>query len=410
MLILMLLAVMLPVAWASAQQKVTIAQTANGTIRADKSMANENEMVTLTIGPADGYQLRDGSLLVEKVVEADSGDRAIHTRGTTLSIGDYVTTSKIADATYTFVMPATDVEVRASFRKVGSVDVEIPAVETADTTQTVPGVTMEVGPTSDGQTFTVETVNMPADAQNEDITVIIPATVTGSNGRLYAISTVAADAFLGLTNVSDIVLPETEGPIVIEENAFRLDGKAGSDHRVARIHTPLALLDDYALMTALSENYARGKVQATAKAVHRYWTFSCGVDVRLPEGVKFYSCRQLDGESVEIVPLSGDIIAANNGVLMACADDHGNAYEMVAILSDAHPSGSVPSTGNARTYAGNQLEPVIQGTHYEAGSYYVMASNAFHAILQENAEVRIPACKAVLHLPEGSRARVIPIK
>lgn len=59
-----------------------------------------------------------------------------------------------------------------------------------------------------------------------------------------------ADGAITETNVTDIYLPDTEQPLTIGTGA--LPG-------TATIHTTLALLDDYALMTTLQQNYEAAK-------------------------------------------------------------------------------------------------------------------------------------------------------
>ena len=71
---------------------VTINETANGTVTADKTTAHMGDVVTLTVSPADGYELED------LTVEAD---------GTPITVQDNA-----------FTMPASNVTVTATFTEI----------------------------------------------------------------------------------------------------------------------------------------------------------------------------------------------------------------------------------------------------------------------------------------------------
>lgn len=398
-------------AWAFADQKVTIVSKANGTVTADKLTVAVGQTVTLTVVPAEGYRLKNGALLVEKVSESSNGDAADQRRSAAPAVGAFVPVSRTSADTYTFQMPAADVEVWGIFKESDTSTTVTVEATTAEGSTQVTGVTVAVSTNGDGGGAQIEEVVVPNELYGTDIVVQIPSTVPDAQGNQVSVSSIAGNALYGQTGVTDVVLPDTDEPITIEDGAFKVDDNEGDEHQVVTVLTPLSLLDDYALMSALKENYEVGKVKAVAHAVHRYWTFSCGVDVRVPRDVTFYSCRQLDEGNIEIVRIDEDVIRANNGVLIACADDEGNAYEMVASPNENLPSGSVPSIHNARSYAGNLLDPVIQSTHYGGADYFVMSNNAFYAIADENADARIPACKAVLHIGDNAQhSRVMNVK
>ena len=352
-LTLMLLALLVPTAWVMAQHSVVVATMYNGVVTPDKAVATAGETITLKVQPYRGFALREGTLVVEMKASTEESDHATYMSKRAVGLGAYVSVTQTADATYTFTMPDRDVAVKASFDAVES-------------------------------------------------TIVISETTT----------TISSGAFMGQTKVTDIELPDTDEPIEIEPGAFTIDNETGDSHHVLNIHTPLHLLDDYALMAALSENYEAGKISATATAPHQYWSFACGVDVALPEGVKLYIVRGASITQVEIVEVEdAKVIKANNGVLLACPDDNGNAYEMVARVSADRPSGMRPITGNARSYEGNLLEPVIKGKHYNSNNgYYILSRNQFHRIKQEGNDVLLPACKAVLYLPgQPAKSRSLKI-
>lgn len=395
----MLLAVMLPTAWAFASQKVTIVVTGQGSIVADKVQAMEGELVTLTVSSDEGWKLKRRTLLVEQVTNT-AGDSAQLTRGVVPTVGAFVTLSKQSDNSYTFTMPNTDVEVRATFveyvTSTTTIDAKIDNGESETTTSVTINITIETE-TGDVE---ISQVTQPDNPYNSSLTITIPSVVTDSEGKEHPVTSIASGAFMGQTNVTDIFLPDTDDPLDIEEGALLLDNETGDSHQVATIHTPLSLLDDYALMSSLSENYMSGKICASATAIHHYWTFSCGVDIKLPEGVKLYTVKRGTTKNVEILEIENAVlIKANNGVLLACPDNGGNAYEMVVQPSTERPSGTKPATDNAHSYPGNLMEPVIVGQHYDANAgYFILYNNEFYPITDENQSKQIPACKAVLHL------------
>lgn len=241
-------------------------------------------------------------------------------------------------------------------------------------------------------------------ASGEGITVEIPATING-----WQVVSVGANAMAGLNNVTDIIMPDTEEPIIIEEGAFP---------SLATIHTTLALLDDYALMAGLQPNYEATKVLCTVTPVNKYWTLGTGCDVIIPEGIDVYTVQVKNTAEVatEIIPEdmlkygNERIIKANNGVLLL--GEAGKSYDLWA-YSGRIASGMPVATSDNKDYGQkNRLEPVVEKKHYESGHYFVLQNNEFHAILAEGDEVKVPAGKAVLHLGNeetGANARVLTI-
>ena len=76
---------------------VTVADSANGTVKANKDKAVENSIVTITATPDEGYE-------VDTVTVTDRN-------------GKQITAAKNANGTYTFVMPDGPVNVSATFKK-----------------------------------------------------------------------------------------------------------------------------------------------------------------------------------------------------------------------------------------------------------------------------------------------------
>ena len=238
-----------------------------------------------------------------------------------------------------------------------------------------------------------------SETELEQITsVTIPATCT-ANGKTYSVVGVSANAFANVPNLTDIYLPDTEEPLEIAEDAIPTS---------VTVHTTLALLDDYALMPSLSENFKAGKIKATVTAKNRYWTFSSGVDVYVPDGVSVYIVHERNNAAVTIVELSDNdltvggqrIIKHNNGVLIG-SDGNETPYDLVA-CGRRMSSGTTISTDDYKDYGSqNCLVPVIVATHFGTG-YYFMKNNEFYSIQEEGEDVKVPAGKAVLYLHQAA--------
>lgn len=265
----------------------------------------------------------------------------------------------------------------------------------------VKDVTLTLTGTGDGEGdngAVVTGVIVPEADQSKNLGITIPATVT-VNGQTYQVTGLGSGCFAGVDNLSDIYLPDTEEPLTIGENAIPANTK---------VHTPLALLDDYALMPTMAEHFKAGKVMTTVTAKNRYWTFSCGVDVCVPDGVTVYAVHERSNTSVALVQLTEyelmlggqPVIKANNGVLIAGSGS--TDYTLVA-SAKRMTSGTQIGTYDSKDYGPqNLLVPVIVPTHFESGNYYVMKDNQFRSIKQDAEDVKVPACKAVLYLESSS--------
>ena len=401
-LTLLLMAVLLSSAGVCASWKISVATMQHGTVTVNRKTAAEGTTVTLTASPEDEYQLISASLQVEKTTTDGNGDTPTIPVSTASRrapvVGQFVSVQNIDSQTFTFVMPASDVLVTAEFAMDNTFDVDVEA-ETVAGAETPAEIT--VVPDYEAMTFTVTDVTT-GEGATPAAEVHLPATVQNADGYQLTINGVAAETFFGQTTITDIYLPDTEEMINLADGCFTIDNETGEAHHVPSIHTPLVLLDDYAVHPALSENYQLSKVKATATAKHRFWTFSCGVDVELPDEVRPYIVTA-KGSGIDYTPLETTRILANNGVLLLCPDNEGHAYDVTAIASANHPTGSVIATDNAQSYPGNLLEPVIEKHHYLASrNYYVLVNNRFCAVQFEDAEARTPACKAVLHMPSSN--------
>ena len=356
--------------------------------------APEGAAVTMEITPEGGY-------VVKEVTNSLYTDWNSARAASTIDITTSVEMKKVKDNVYTFTMPRACVEVNVTY----DIEIPTPAEDKKDEEKEVTDVKMDMqpaegeAPTTDPTTgittipVDITGVEVPQTAPQEIVIEVAASTQVGNN--VFVVREIKADAFK--TNdenvkVTKVILPDTEAPLTVEAGAMKPNG-APID-----VQTPLALLDDYALMNTMKENYEANKVTAKATAPDRFFTFSSGVDVLVPEGVTVYRAFNENG-NIRILPIEeanqSKIIKANNGVLLSCNEmKGGKAYEFVANPSGPK-SGTKPATTDAKSYEGNSMVPVIEAKNYATGQYLIMKGNQFHTI---SANGKVPACKAVFDI------------
>ena len=368
-----------------------------------------------------------------EVVSVKAGNLEVPATGYTLSgnkateVGTYTATATgsgnykgTATATYRIkeAEPTIDVEATETTTEEGEEGKEVEDVTMVmkvadDAAEKVTTETRTVTDPETGQSeqvevtvipIVLESINIPEQVGGDitEITVTVPNEIVDGN-VVYKVTEIKADAFKkkeGDTKVTKVILPETDEPLTIADGAMKPEGE------LLDIEAPLALLDDYALQSALKENFEAKKISAYVTAPNRYWTFSSGVDCVLPEGVTAYIVV-MEGNEIRIEPLEEEAlkladgqrgIKANNGVLISSAKD--NTYEIVANPGNQE-SGTKPATTDAKSYAGNCLVPTIEATNYEAGNFLVLKDNVFHTIAANASKVK--PCKAVLSLEKAGK-------
>ena len=212
--------------------------------------------------------------------------------------------------------------------------------------------------------------------------------------------------------VTDIYMPDTEEMINVAKQAFRF---IVDESVTARIHTSLPLLDDYALTPGLKAEYEAGHVMSTITTTTQYWTFSSGIDIVVPKDMTAYIC-QIDGldavaaiaitETKEVVEGKiRTIVKANNGVMMGGTP---GTYDLVVWPSADRPSGTTPTTDDARTYEDNMLVPSTVKTHFEPSEYYILYNNSFYE-LELGDDTFVSPCEAVLRKSNPNMAHILSI-
>ena len=349
--------------------------------------APEGAAVTMEITPDGGY-------VVKEVTNSLYTDWNSARAASTIDITTSVEMKKVTDNVYTFTMPRACVEVNVEY----DIEIPTPADDKKDEEKKVTDVKLDMEPAGAPKTegeitiipVSITGVEVPQTAPQEIVVEVAARTQVGNN--VFEVREIKADAFKtndANVKVTKVILPDTKEPLTVEAGAMKPDGQP------IDVQTPLALLDDYALMNAMKENYEANKVTAKATAPARFWTFSSGVDVLVPEGVTVYRAFN-DNGNIRILPIemanASGIIKANNGVLLSCDEmKGGKAYEFVANPSGPK-SGTKPATTDACSYEGNSMVPTIVGKTYPTGRYYILKNNEFHTM---SANGEVPACKAV---------------
>ena len=366
-------------------EKGKIAFLVNGS---EVKTAAEGAAVTMEITPQGGYVVKE----VTNSLYTDWNSA----RAQAIDITTSVEMKKVTDNVYTFTMPRACVEVNVEYE----IEIPTPAEDKKDEEKEVTDVKLDMEPAGAPESVgeitiipvSITGVEVPATAPQEIVIEVAASTQVGNN--IFLVREIKADAFKtndANVKVTKVILPNTEEPLTVEAGAMKPDGKP------IEVQTPLALLDDYALMNTMKENYEANKVSAKATAPARFWTFSSGVDVVVPEGVTVYRAFN-DNGNIRILPIDeanqSKIIKANNGVLLSCDEmKGGKAYEFVANPSGPK-SGTKPATTDACSYEGNSMVPTIEAKNYDTGRYYILKNNEFHTI---SANGKVPACKAVFN-------------
>ena len=354
-------------------EKGKIAFLVNGS---EVKTAAEGTAVTMEITPQGGYVVKE----VTNSLYTDWNSA----RAQAIDITTSVEMKKVTDNVYTFTMPRACVEVNVEY----DIEIPTPAEDKKDEEKEVTDVKLDMEPAGAPESVgeitiipvSITGVEVPATAPQEIVIEVAASTQVGNN--IFLVREIKADAFKtndANVKVTKVILPDTEEPLTVEAGAMKPDGQP------IDVQTPLALLDDYALMNTMKENYEANKVTAKATAPARFWTFSSGVDVVVPEGVTVYRAFN-DNGNIRILPIDeanqSKIIKANNGV------------EFVANPSGPK-SGTKPATTDAKSYEGNSMEPVIESKNYASGQYLIVKNNEFHTIANNGSKV--PACKAVFN-------------
>ncbi|MBP3738366.1 MAG: leucine-rich repeat protein [Muribaculaceae bacterium] len=161
---------------------INVVAAENGTVVADPTAAAIGQTVTLTVTPAEGYQLKTITVNAGYEIQADNGDdggRAPRKAGGTWYNQGSITLTKVDDTHYTFVLPEelpnfltpnyvdnTEFRVNATFEEIPPVLYTITVAETENGT-----VTADKAEAAEGETVTL-TVTPAEGYQLDALTVM----------------------------------------------------------------------------------------------------------------------------------------------------------------------------------------------------------------------------------------------
>ena len=381
------------------------------------TLKNSEFIYTFSDITAEVASVKAGELDVPEGGYTVSGNEAKETGTHTVTVTGKGNFTGTATANFTIKEPAPTVDVEATEagdEEKAVEDVKMVMEVPEDAAESVTTETREVINPETGAKEEIEvtvipivlgSISIPTTAETAEITVTVPNEIVEGN-VVFKVTEIKTDAFKKKEGdnavVTKVVLPDTEEPLVIEENALNPDNK------LLDVVTPLQLLDDYSLDSNLKDNFEANKISAYVTPVNKYWSFSSGVDCVLPEGVTAYIATwDAEFKTPRIVPLEEEQlklkdgrrgIKANNGVLIAGEKD--NTYEIVASPGN-QKSGTKPATEDADSYEGNCLVPTIEAKNYEAGKYLILKNNMFHTIKSNASKVK--ACKAVFSMEKAKK-------
>ena len=393
--------------------------------------------ISFMIGEETVTSAEAGKTVTVKIVDVESGytARAITVKAVAtweaakargrkaIGLLDEIKATKVKLNEFTFVMPDADVEVSAEYTLCAPVEAE----EDKEGGKEVDDVVIEFDiddsktETVDGKKVvhaTVTHIDLPKQddasaGDKKEITVTVSGQITLPDGTIVIIDVITKDALQtpegSNTVVTTVVIGDSDKPVIIE------DGAGSPNGTPINFLVPLNKLDNYSMQPGLKDNVEAGLVSAFVYPRNMYWTFACGVDVELPDGVAAFSCYVLNEDEVKIDKIPDEklmvkgkrMVKHNNGVLLANVSEKGGTYQMISHLNGL--MATEPATGNAMDYENNWLVPVINDGNYPASEYFVLKDNAFCEI-EDNASLT-PACKALLRktAPTAATARQMSI-
>jgi hypothetical protein len=177
----------------------------NGTVATDVAEAQAGAIVTLTVTPDEGYQLAEGSLIV------NDGTASLD-----------VTAAAAGSGAFTFTMPAAAVTITAAFEEAGGTGLGtglgVGELLTANSAEGISVTYQVLSEDTDTNTGTVQ-VGRPWQAIAQDTTgaLTIPAAVT-YGGITYTVTSIGDEAFLYCLFLESITIPDSV--VSIGANAF----------------------------------------------------------------------------------------------------------------------------------------------------------------------------------------------
>ena len=315
---------------------ITINVADNGTVTSDHTKADAGETVTLTVTPANGYQL--SKLIIEETAEPGSAN----VRRRLPAVGSFVTATKQNEGTWTFLMPARSVIISATF----AVKTQEPTLAYAKATRTITITNTEYAQ-GNGVTATLHyTFNNGAEQTTTDPSVSevitentvvkawIVSTETGNSDSVEETYSVAAKptvAYSEDNNTISLTLTDATATNTADSQLYyTTDGTTPTTGS-----TPLSadgdidITEDMTTVKVLGldadGNYSEIVEQSVAYAYYltasqEWTTYYSPKTYAVPAGLKAYTVKSVtapaDGESGTIEVTEQQVIAKNTPMLI----------------------------------------------------------------------------------------------
>ena len=351
----------------------------NGTVEADVSEAEEGDTVTLTITPNEGYALK------------------------TLTVDGEDVTENVTDNKYTFLMPAAEVVVTATFAQVYSVTRSVYAGYTINrTADTV--LPIKHG---DSYAFTVEitdgyekTAEFAVKAGNrEDDASALTALTPDENG-VYTITNITSDKKIQVVGVSPCK-PDSIDDFKADENApFKLVCEADESHSITvpYFDSAYVIVGDINATTRLCEiTYNVGKYLEDKLPGHRaegYIPNYITVQLRWDEEASKWAYASATRElTVTCGPETYDIRIASNSKGPVTSDKTEAAEGETVTITLTPAEGYAPGTLRVEDESGEDV-PVTNSTFTMPASFVTVYAT-FVEVPPTPAEVQFEVVKEI---------------
>ena len=194
---------------------VSMADMTNGSVTATPANAIAGTTITLTVTPDEGYEL--DNIYAEPVTD-EEGDTPIFGAPAKAPSFDLITLTKVDDNTYTFVMPANDVIVTATFKEKHEPEPEKRYLTVAK--EWMAFCSPETFAVPDGlKVYTISAVTQPASAEE-------PGTVTLKQQNIIAEGVPMIIENTDLENTTKYEIVNAEGAIVAADVCAEFKGSA----------------------------------------------------------------------------------------------------------------------------------------------------------------------------------------
>lgn len=249
---------------------VTMAEMTNGTVTASPAKAVEGATVTLTVTPAENYELE--SISAEAYTDDDSDNPVLSARALAPGFISGIALTKVDDTHYTFTMPGFDVIVKATFKESEKPEPPAPTTRTLTVSKQWTAFCSPVTLTlAEGlKAYTITEVTQPVSSEEPGTITLQPETIIAAGVPMIIENTV-------LDTQTEFTVEETTGEITtIYCNEFK-----GSNENAVDLN---ATSTNYVLKNGMF-------VRTTATKVARY---SCFIEFAQGSAARSFTMKVID--------------------------------------------------------------------------------------------------------------------